>query len=254
MVVTEVGFDSQSVALFGPESNGIRVWDVASGRALATVLDHEDVVEDAVFSLDGTQVASGSKDQTLRIWDAETGQVVGLVRADDEVRSVAFSPDGSHVAAGLADGGVDIWNASTLANVLMLAGNEAAVHTLAFSPDGTRIASGSEDATVRIWDPVTGELIAQIGVDANALTFSPDGTRFVAAGRDVRVWDAVTFDPLLTLGLEGAFESTRPPAQARSISFSVNGTALRAVSTCGNLVQWGTGSAYDPDDLLPDGR
>ena len=65
------------------------------------------------FSPDGTRIASGSADKTVRLWDAATGQPVGqpLTGHTDAVSSVAFSPDGTRIASGSDDKTVRLWDA-----------------------------------------------------------------------------------------------------------------------------------------------
>ena len=67
------------------------------------------------FSPDGTRIASGSDDNTVRLWDAATGQPIGhpLTGHTDAVSSVAFSPDGTRIASGSGDNTVRLWDAAT---------------------------------------------------------------------------------------------------------------------------------------------
>jgi hypothetical protein len=110
-------------------------------------------VRSVAFSPDGARLASGSVDDTMKVWDARTGQeLLSLQGHTVWVTSVAFSPDGARLASGSEDHTVKVWDARTGQELLTLKGPTSEVISVAFSPDGTRLASGSLDQTVKVWD------------------------------------------------------------------------------------------------------
>jgi WD40 repeat protein len=180
------------------------------------------------LSPDGTRIVTGSADNTLRVWDVNTGQPVGppLTGHTDTVWKVAFSPDGRRIASGGADKTVRVWDAATGQPVgPPLTGHTEAVWSVAFSPDGRRIASGGADKTVRVWDAATGQPVGQPLTghtdQVNSVAFSPDGTRIVSGGADktVRVWDAATGQPV-------GQPLTGHTDQVNSVAFSPDGTRI----------------------------
>ncbi|KAJ5776870.1 NACHT nucleoside triphosphatase [Penicillium odoratum] len=86
-----------------------------------TLEGHICVVCSVVWSPNGSRLASGSSDKTVRIWDLATGQTVFTIEGHtDDVCSVAWSADGSRLASGSYDHTVKIWDLSTYQSVLIL--------------------------------------------------------------------------------------------------------------------------------------
>jgi WD40 repeat protein len=76
---------------------------------------HTVSVSSVAFSPDGARIASGSGDNTIRVWDARTGEAVmePIQGHTKWVSSVAFSPDGAHIVSGSSDNTIRVWDART---------------------------------------------------------------------------------------------------------------------------------------------
>ena len=136
---------------------------------------------------------------TIRIWNAENGDVVGKVLKGHHwpVEAVAFSPDGRYIISGSADSTIRIWDAVTGTTVgEPLEGHTSSVYSIAYSRDGHQIISGSADSTIRIWDARTG---AAVGTPLKghsgpvwSIAYSPDGQHIISGSSDrtIHVWDS----------------------------------------------------------------
>jgi len=97
-------------------SHTLSLPSLSSGTAVGEPLQgHSDWVTSVAFSPDGTRIASGSLDSTIRLWDAASGTAVGepLQGHSDWVTSVAFSPDGTRIASGSLDSTIRLWDAAS---------------------------------------------------------------------------------------------------------------------------------------------
>jgi tetratricopeptide (TPR) repeat protein len=117
-----------------------------------TLTGHTGVVYSVVFSPDGQLLASGSADQTIRLWKVGDGSLVRELKGHTRpVQSVAFSPDGQLLASGSNDQTVRLWKVGDGRLVRELTGHTGPVQSVAFSPHGQLLASASSDLTVRLW-------------------------------------------------------------------------------------------------------
>ncbi|EXL39066.1 hypothetical protein FOCG_18314 [Fusarium oxysporum f. sp. radicis-lycopersici 26381] len=128
---------------------------------LQTLEGHTSFINSAVFSNDGTLIASGSRDNTVKIWNVATGAEERTLEGHTgSVSSVVFSNDGRLIASGSHDNTVKIWNVATGEEAQTLKGHTDFINSAAFSKNDTLIASGSRDNTVKIWKAKDGKLIA----------------------------------------------------------------------------------------------
>ena len=177
-------------------------WELPEG---ATTRLGKGSIREIQYAPDGRTLASGSRDNTIRLWDPVTGeQEQTLAGNTNSVLSVAFSPDGRTLASGAVDKTVRLWDPVTSELKRRITGHPDMVFSVAFSPDGRTLASGAEDATVRLWDPVTGELKRTLTGHSNVVSnvaFSPDGQTLASGAGDgtVGLWDVVTGEQKQTL-------------------------------------------------------
>ena len=115
---------------------------VETARPLKTLRGHRDVVMSVAYSPDGSLIATGSRDGTIRLWDGTTGKEKKILRGHVEVRSIAFSPDGLTVASGGSD--IRLWDVETGNQKLEFWGSDGyLVPVVAYFPDGSKFATGN---------------------------------------------------------------------------------------------------------------
>jgi WD40 repeat protein len=115
---------------------------------------HSRCVLAVAFSPDGTKLATGGRDETIRVWDVKDGkQLFNVGGLSTCVAALAFSRDGRMLAwSGRGDGLVSLHDAKTGAPVARLVGHGELVRGIAFAPDGRALATGGADRTIKLWD------------------------------------------------------------------------------------------------------
>jgi WD40 repeat protein len=239
--VIGVAFSSDGTRLVsGSNDSTLRVWDATTAVGLAVLRGHENTstrpaehgnvihvneLHTLVFSPEGTRIASGSDDKTVRVWDVNTGMQLAVLRGhENSVRRLAFLSGGTRIVSIADDNTMRIWDATTAEPRTVLR-HQGEVTSMAFSPDYSRIVTGCKDKTVQIWDVESGErrfVLRGHEHHVCSVAYSPDGKQIVSGegvylpdnylesvydgtgtggvvDKTVRVWDAETGEQLCVL-------------------------------------------------------
>ncbi|MBN1562931.1 MAG: protein kinase [Anaerolineae bacterium] len=195
----------ESVLLENPPAESQRtltnvVWQPG---ALHRLTGHTDLLWSVAYSPDGSMIASTSSDQTIRIWDAETGQPIQVLNEDKNghtngIVAVNFSPDNTQVVTGSWDTNVVVWNladgtiAYTTADTTV--SPQQGVYGVAFTPDGEDIIITSEDSKVYRWHLATNAVTVLGTHDAKVYGLSVRDNMAMTGSFDAtaRLWDLTT--------------------------------------------------------------
>ncbi len=197
---------------------------------------HQEDVNSVSISPDGQTLASGSYDQTVKLWNWQTGEELRILQGHQEaVYSVSISPDGQTLASGSYDRTVKLWNLQTGEELRTLQGHQNSVISVSFSPDGQTLASGSVDRTVKLWNLQTGEEIRTLQGHQDSVysvSISPDGQTlaFGSGDKTVKLWNLQTGELIRTL--QGHQNSVW------SVSFSPDGQTLASGSWDKTVKLW----------------
>jgi WD40 repeat protein/energy-coupling factor transporter ATP-binding protein EcfA2 len=197
--VNSVVFLPDSRLATASSDSSIRLWDINARQYRKTIYDaHQGAVREVAFSPDGKLLASGSNDKTVKIWDADTGQLVETLEGHTkQVASVYFSPDGEMLASAGEDKKIKIWEKAKNWRNPKTLDVDAEPHSVAFSPRGGKLAFADANRTVTLWDINKNIQLGKLEDKdhqrgLSCVQFSPiDGAWLATASDDgwVSLWD-----------------------------------------------------------------
>lgn len=152
--------------LTGGADRTIKKWDTRAlaPRALWTKRAHEKDINAIDISPDDRLFASASQDRTVKIWSADEGETVAVLRGHRRaVWSVKFAPAaGRMVATGSIDRTVKLWSLADYSCLRTLEGHTSSVQRVLWISGGSQVVSGGNDGLVKVWDARTGECCATL--------------------------------------------------------------------------------------------
>ncbi len=222
----------------------IETWEIISGHRVLTTPVSANIHDFRweTLSPDGRLYATALSDNTVRVWDTATGQLLHTLSGHTaQITNIAFNRNGTQIVTGSNDNTAKIWDVGSSQLLRTLSGQRGVVLSAAFSPDArsARVATTNGDFTATVWDAATGqELRILFGHtnDVTAVQFSPDGKRLATVSWDRKgiVWEVETGQQLFTLsGHTGA---------VFNLAFSPDGTRLATSSTDGTVKLWDVSS------------
>ncbi|MEH1778783.1 MAG: serine/threonine-protein kinase [Nostoc sp.] len=271
--------DGQFIAS-GSNDKTIKLWQVATGKLVRQLgrwsSSHSSMVHSVAFSpisasfsyqgdsgkstgvadMNRGILASGSWDNTIKLWDVNTGKEIRTLTGHANwVNSVAFSPDGKFLASGSADCTIKLWQVGTGIEIQTLTGHSDAVSSVAYCPrtpatnsqDRQLVASGSNDYTIKLWQGYTPRNIYTLtghSFFVNCITFSKDGEIIASGSGDntIKLWHVNTGREIRTL--IGHSDSVW------SVAFSQDGQFLASGSWDNTIKLWHIHSGREISTLI----
>ncbi len=180
----------------------------ATPSATRTLGSHTATVLSVTAGTASSIVASGSYDNTVKLWDRNSSEDGRSLPHQGRVNDLAFTSDTQRLITGSGSGSISLWDVPSGDLITALPGNSGRITSVALSLDDTVMAAGSGDGAIKTWTLGQGNEITSpntleaIGPMINALKFHPTDPNLLFSGDQegaVRIWDLAEQTNILTL-------------------------------------------------------
>ena len=218
-------------------------------------------VQAVAIAPDGKRAISASSDQTLKIWDTDTGiELRTLTGHTGSVRGVAIAPDGLTAISASDDNTLKIWDLASGSELRTLTGHTNSIRQVAIAPDGKRAISASEDNTLKVWNLLSGTELRTL-TDTGylcAVAIAPDGDLAISfsEGNTLKIWETDSGRELLTLTdhTELVFAVAIAPDGKRAIfALGYNTLRIRDLPSGKEIASFTGDNGFNCCAIAPDG-
>ena len=180
----------------GFKNCAVKVFEIQTSKEIHSFVGHAASITSVCF-VGSSSVCSGSKDNTLSLWDMQKGIRTAVLKAHSRpVQGCSANASGDRIASVSWDTTIKVWNGKNgkILNTLKTSGqHNTPINCVSFHPEGQVIAVGSWDSTVKIWDTLNQKRIKVIKghkSSVQACSYAPSGRHLISASLDgeVKIW------------------------------------------------------------------
>jgi WD40 repeat protein/serine/threonine protein kinase/energy-coupling factor transporter ATP-binding protein EcfA2 len=260
--VISLAFHPQDGTVLIGDYSILRSINLQTGAILDTNTGHSRGILSIAITSDGSRAVTTGVDQTVRVWDLHSGQMVRRF-ADPNVTlgEVALSPDGRTVLSGSTDGSATLWDVETGEEIRRFVDDQP-ITAVTFSPDGSKALIGAgylmpekvESGHIILWDVETGGEIQRFEGQpyaVEAVGFSPDGRLAVSSGNGAIaiLWEVKTGAEIRRFE-DYWVDSMWPIESYLDVQFSPDGQQIFASHASGPIIGWDVDSGAEIQQLV----
>ncbi|WP_088243040.1 serine/threonine-protein kinase [Calothrix rhizosoleniae] len=187
-------------------------------QCVHTLKGHASMVHTVAISPNGEIFASGSSDNTVKLWQLKNRKLLRKLGGwfaghSSMIHSLAFSPNGKILASASWDETIKLWLVNSGKEIRTLVGHSNGINSVTFSQDGQLLASSSGDCTIKLWLVSSGRTLRTFTGHSDSVwsvALTPNGELLASGSSDytIKLWQVKTGQEILTLTGHSFFVNT----------------------------------------------